>query len=279
MGLVHSRRSLGRRLEGSAAWARFTPGTSFLHRLDPRTKMGALVVISGVSLIQDSLLPLLAALLFVLMLAGTSGLLQPLARAFWTFSPLLLFIVFIDMLFPKESTGMVYFSVDLGMLHPALSTGGFLFAAAMGVRLLTIAGFGVLFIMTTSCTSVIHALKALGVPDTLTFSLGYALRSTTALSTDFGHIMDAQRSRGLDFEQGSWVRKAEMLMALVIPMIIAVLNRARQVADAMQARGFGSGTRTTCYRPPHPGQRDLIMGVLLTGLAGFIAVYPRLSSG
>lgn len=279
MGLLNNHRTSGRRLDGRATWARYSPGTSFLHLLDPRTKMGALIVISAVSLVQESLIPLLVSLLFVLMLAGSSDLLQPLLRAFRKFSPLLLFIVVIDMFFPRESTGTVFFSADLGLLHPVLSTGGILFGVAMGVRLLTITGFGVLFIMTTSCTAVIHALKAMGVPDTLTFSLGYALRSTTALSADLGHIMDAQRSRGLDFEQGSWVRKAEMLMALVIPMIIAVLNRARLVADAMQARGFGSCVRTTCYRPPHPGQRDLIMGVLLTGLVGFIAVYPRLASG
>ncbi len=275
MEQVFNRRPRNRRLDGSAAWARFTPGTSYLHLLDPRTKMGGLIVVSAVSLIQESLVPLLVALLFVLMLAGISDLLHPLIRAFWKISPLLLFIVVIDMFFPKGSTGTVFFSADLGILHPALSSGGILFAGAMGIRLLTITGFGVLFIMTTSCTSVIHALKAMGVPDTLTFSLGYALRSTTALSADLGHIMDAQRSRGLDFEQGSWIRKAEMLMALVIPMIIAVLNRARLVADAMQARGFGSGTRTTCYRPPRPGQRDLSMGLLLAGLVGFTIVYHR----
>jgi len=272
-------RSLGRRHDGGADWARFTPGTSFLHHLDPRTKMGGLIVISGLSLVQESLVPLLIALLFVLALAECSGLVSPLFRAYWRFSPLLLFIIVVDLLFPRTVTGTVYLSADLGLLHPTVSTGGLLFAAAMGVRLLTIGGFGVLFVMTTSCTAVIHALKTLGFPDTFTFSLGYALRSTTALSTDLGHIMDAQRSRGLDFERGSWMMKGEMLMALVIPMIIAVLNRARLVADALQARGFGSGARTTCFHPPHPGRRDLVMSGLLAGLIGFFIVYPRLVPG
>jgi energy-coupling factor transport system permease protein len=58
------------------------------------------------------------------------------------------------------------------------------------------------------------------VPATLSFSLGYALRSTTTLAGDVNNIMDAQRSLGLDFESGGLVKNRTNLMALFTPVTV-----------------------------------------------------------
>jgi energy-coupling factor transport system permease protein len=163
--------------------------------------------------------------------------------------------------------GTVYFSADIGLLHPTLSTGSIIFAISMGLRLLAICLVGTIFVMTTSYTDLVRSLKGLGLPNSLTFALGYALRSTTWLAQDLSHIVEAQSARGLSLEGRTLVRHPSRLLALVVPMTVTILSRSHHVTDAMQVRGYGAVPRPTCYRRPKPGYRDAIvltaLGVLL----------------
>jgi energy-coupling factor transport system permease protein len=96
----------------------------------------------------------------------------------------------------------------------------------------------------------------------------------TALYDDLRNIMDAQRSRALEFDRGTLVKNRRKLMALGIPMTVSVLNRARYVTEAMQSRGFASTPRPTCYRPPRPGRCDLLLLIVLAISILGIAMVP-----
>ena len=256
---------------------RFTPGDSFLHRLDPRTKLFALLVVSGVSLLFSSLAVLVVAFVFGLLLAAISGLLNRFLRALTLISPIFILVIVLDSLFSKVSSGTVYYSAQIGFLHPEVSTGSILFALAMGFRLLTLAGISVLFIMTTSHDDFIRSLRGMRVPPTIAFSLGYALRSTTALTDDTRQIMDAQRSRGLEFDRGNFIKNRDKLVALFIPSTVSLLKRSKNTADAMQARGFRQSVSHSCYKSPVFGRPDLLMGLLLFALVLILLVINRFS--
>jgi energy-coupling factor transport system permease protein len=120
--------------------------------------------------------------------------------------------------------------------------------------------------MTTSHDDFIKSLKSMRVPATLSFSLGYALRSTTTLSEDVHNIMDAQRSRGLDFEHGGFIKNRTNLMALFTPVTVSLLKRSKHVTDAMQSRGFNRTTQKTGINPCQFSQLDVIMVLSLAGL-------------
>jgi energy-coupling factor transport system permease protein len=136
----------------------------------------------------------------------------------------------------------------------------------MGLRLLSLAGISFLFIMTTSHDDLVRSLRTLKVPPTLSFSLGYALRSTTTLTEDTRHIMDAQRSRGLELDRGNFIRNRDKLAALFIPVTVSLLKRSKNTADAMQARGFRQSLHHSSYNPPRFGRPDALMGLILAGL-------------
>jgi len=229
------------------AGVRFVPGDSPLHRLNPAAKAAALVLVSAAVLVTARPVPIFCILLLILAAAALSGIVMPLLRSFRLLVPLLVFILIIDAFFPRIAGGPVWFSADIWIFHPTLSTAGVLFSLAMGLRLLAIGGASFLFIMTTRYADFVRSLRALGLPATLSFSLGYALRSVSALTEDIGNIMDAQRSRGLAFDRNT-LKNRHTILALFIPATVAVLSRARQVADAMQCRGFGCTDRPTCYR-------------------------------
>jgi energy-coupling factor transport system permease protein len=250
----------------SRALLRYEQGVSILHRLDPRTKILALLVVSLAALFFTSLPAMLTLLSSILVLAFMTGLLKNLYRAFLLISPFLAVIIILDSLFPKVSSGPVYFSAQVWFLHAEVTFTGILFAVTMGLRFLSIAGFSFLFIMTTSHDDFIKSLNSMRVPATLSFSLGYALRSTTTLSEDVRNIMDAQRSRGMDFESGGLVQNKTNLMALFTPVTVSLLKRSKHVTDAMQSRGFTRTAQKTCYNPCRFSRLDGVMVLLLGAL-------------
>jgi len=252
----------------------YIPEDSFLHRLDPRTKLLTLIAISIAAFATTS--PFRTALLFafVVGLAVAAGLARPFSRSLLLLLPLLIFILVIDGLFPRETWGPVYFSAQVGPFTPEVTLGGLLFSAAMGIRILVIGGMSFLFVMTTSYTDFVAGLRTSRLPPVIAFSLGYALKSMTALTEDLRNIMDAQRSRALEFDRGALIKNRRKLMALGIPMTVSVLNRARYVTEAMQSRGFASTPKPTCYRPPRPGKCDVLLIIVLVVSILGIAILP-----
>lgn len=251
---------------------RYAPGDTFLHRLDPRTKLLTVILVSVASLLVSSLAVMVLFVLFEAVLATMSGILKRFLRALTLITPLLLMVIILDSMFSKVSGGPVYFSAHLGFLNPEITLGSVVLALAMGFRLASLAGISFLFLMTTSQDECIRSLKTMKVPATLTFSLGYALQSTTTLAEDARQIMDAQRSRGLELDRGNFLKNWRKLTALFVPVSVSLLKRSKQTADAMQARGFCQSAPQSCYTTRTFGRPDLMMGgvlvLLIIGILG-----------
>jgi energy-coupling factor transport system permease protein len=224
------------------------------------------------ALLFTSLPALITVSLFEVILAFTSRSGLKFLRALTLISPLLIIVIVLDSFFSKVSSGPVFFSAQIGFIHPEVTTGGIIFAIAMGFRLLTLAGISFLFIMTTSPDDFVRSLKSMRVPPILTFSLGYALHSTTALASDTRQIMDAQRSRGLELDRGTLIKNRNKLAALFIPITISLIKRSKNTADAMQVRGFRQSMSHSCYKSQELGRPDLFMGIALAILVIFLLV-------
>jgi energy-coupling factor transport system permease protein len=57
--------------------------------------------------------------------------------------------------------------------------------------------------------------------------------------------MKAQASRGIDFNEGNIVDKMKQIVTLLIPMFVISINRAEDLANAMEARGYIIGDKRT----------------------------------
>ncbi len=269
---ITKRLSGGKGREGRLIFG-YVPGTSFLHKLDPRTKIIGLIAVTSATFISADPLPMLVPFLFVIFVAIFAGQVKGLLRGYVFFIPLLVFVLLADSFFAGEPSGTVYFSAGFWILHPTLTSGRILFATAMGLRLLAIGGFSILFILTTEYTTLVKSLRSMRFPPAFSFSLGYALRSITGLTNDLRHIMDAQRSRGLEFDRDTVLRARNTLMAVSVPMTVSMLKRSRHVSDAMQSRGFGGHAIPTVYRPARFGKADLAMtGVYALLVAGVFLI-------
>jgi energy-coupling factor transport system permease protein len=250
------------------SWLSFTPGDSFLHSLDPRTKLLALIAIGLSSLFVNRLVPMSIIFSFVVALAVVSGLGRRFFKGLLVFAPLVAFVVLLDSFFAGDPTGIVYYTGTLWFMEASLTSGRIIFSLAMGLRLLSIGGFSMLLVMTTDYHAFVQGLTRMKVPRTFSFSLGYALKSTTALSQDLNNITDAQRSRGMEFDRDAILKHRNRLMAVTIPMTVSVLRRSGTVSDAMLCRGYGLNPDPTSHMELLFRRKDYVMAALCVLVLG-----------
>lgn len=136
-----------------------------------------------------------------------------------------------------------------------------------GLRLLTLGTVFFLFFQTTPPEMLSNALLKMGCPYPFTFVLNASMQFIPTLIRHARNIRDAQRSRGIPIEGG--LRSLFYLPALAGPLLIQSFKFADELAEAMEARGFGTSGRTLRYEPRFK-RVDWI--VVLGSLSGLIAL-------
>ncbi len=81
--------------------------------------------------------------------------------------------------------------------------------------------------------------------------------------------MKAQASRGVDMSSGSLKEKIGAVLSLIVPLFVSAFDRAEQLANAMEARGYVPGRARTRYKALKLRGIDLALllgSVLLLGV-------------
>lgn len=94
--------------------------------------------------------------------------------------------------------------------------------------------------------SVLKPLKYIGIPvGVFSMLISLTLRFIPTLLGESQKIMNAQASRGVDFQEGTLKEKVTQIISLLIPMFVISFKRAEDLADAMEARGYVIGNKRT----------------------------------
>jgi len=120
-------------------------------------------------------------------------------------------------------------------------------AIVAALRLLTIGTVFFLFFQTTSPEALSNALIKMGTPYPFVFVLTTSMQFVHVLIRRVISIRDAQRARGIPIEGG--LRALWYLPALAGPLLIQAFQLADELAEAMEARGFGAPGRRFRYEP------------------------------
>ncbi|WP_277301659.1 energy-coupling factor transporter transmembrane component T family protein [Veillonella montpellierensis] len=225
----------------------YFPGTSFLHKMDPRAKIvGTTLFIVAIFLANTAIAYGLVAA-FTLLCMGISRL--PL-RLLWTsVKPLWIIIVFTMGIHVFTTPGTVVWEYSwIHITYEGLSMG-----FQMGARLVFLILFSSLLTYTTSpirlTDGIEHLLtpfKRIGVPaHELAMMMTIALRFIPTLLDETDRIMKAQSARGADFVTGSIVQRAKNMVPLLVPLFISAFRRADELATAMEARCYRGGVNRT----------------------------------
>lgn len=253
---------------------RYLQGDSLIHRLDPRGKLVLcfyfVLIIFLCNNWQSYLLLTGATFIFVLLSKiDLRYFIKGLLPLIW----LILFTVLLQVFFTRG--GPVYWQWGpFSLTQFGLVNGVFVFC-----RFVLIIFISTLLTLTTpplaiadATESLLKPLKKLKVPVyELSLMLSIALRFVPTLMDETTKIMNAQRSRGVDFSAGSLKERIKAVIPLLIPLFVSALSRAEELATAMEARGYRGGEGRTKYRAQTWHLRDTIaLGVFLALTLGLL---------
>lgn len=161
----------------------------------------------------------------------------------------------------------------LARLGPAaLTVEGLTFAAVVVARLALIIGAVALAALTTTAAELSAALNDLGLPHPLPAFVPIVGGVLPGLLRRGADIVDAQRARGLALRRGPLPRP-QAALALVVPLVGAVLEEIESRTRALEARGIGlAGPRTSLARVVDDPRQRAARRALLVAAAVALAV-------
>ena len=237
----------------------YIPGSSFIHRLDPRAKLLSVTCLIAAVTLCSSYATHVVLVIACLIMAGLASI--PLRFVLSTIKPVLPIIALfalLQLLFWRgQPTGDVVLW-QWGAVQ--ISTSGIRLVIISLARLLELLILVSLLTNTTTVSQLaqgiellLRPLDRLGFPGheiSLIFTIAFRFLPLLALQLET--IMKAQASRGAGMAtEGRWhfVKRTRRLLAMFVPLFINAFRRSEHLITAMEAR---------CYLRGGPARTHLI---------------------
>ena len=260
----------------------YYPGNSFIHRLDPRTKILSTLLLIVAVFLANTVIGYAALCAMVLFIILVSGL--PFMLVLKSVKPLLFIIVLTLVLHAVMGQGehVLYQWKFIKVTEEGLQLG-----VQMAMRLILLLMISSILTFTTSpivLTDGIEALlrpfRVIGVPaHELAMMMTIALRFIPTLMEETDRIIKAQTARGADFSGGNLLVRAKNMLPILVPLFISAFRRADDLAVAMEARCYRGGEGRTRMHQLTYRSGDVMAFVFafaMIGLLAFLRWGPKL---
>lgn len=238
---------------------KYVPYNSFIHRLDPRSKLLSMILLMVCIFFKFSSVAMnffVYAILFIFIyiimrIAHISlKMLFSQLKAMWI---MILILLVINVLVKGDES--------MGTIN-VFNTGWIIYYSAIYntlyivFRLIIMLGLTLVLTATTKPLELTNALewfmkplKAIKFPvHEIAMTISLALRFIPTLLEETDRIMKAQASRGVDFQNGKFSEKIRAIISLIVPLFISSLQRSEELANAMEARGYDPSAERTKFR-------------------------------
>ncbi|MEG0778055.1 MAG: energy-coupling factor transporter transmembrane protein EcfT [Oscillospiraceae bacterium] len=219
----------------------YIPGSSPIHRLDPRAKLLALFVLLAGIILTETVLGYAFMVLFILEIILLSKL--NLKSALGPIRRMLPFFIIIFLMNAVFLSGEgAYF--NWWIFHP--SPAGMLRGLNVVMRVVLLIVLSNILTSTTAPMELTSALQSLIRPlgllhipvDEIAMIISVAIQFIPVLFEETDMIKKAQTARGAKFDSPRLLDKAGSILPLAIPIFIAAFRRADELSLAMEARGY-----------------------------------------
>ena len=230
------------------ALGRYLPLNSVIHRMDPRAKICAMLITMIAIFIPAGYSGYLVLGVIVCSIALMAKLqLSFVWRAMKPMLFMLVFLLVINLLVIHDG----YVLLSIGSFH--------IYSGAVSQTLYIVVRLALMVVITTILTATTKPLDlTLGIEDLLkpfrrigvpaheiAMMISIALRFIPTLIEETQRIMKA---RGVDMSSGSLKEKIGAVLSLIVPLFVSAFDRAEQLANAMEARGYVPGRNRTRYK-------------------------------
>ncbi len=235
---------------------KYLDNDTFIHRLDPRTKI-VLGLLGAVSLVTLKT-PLSLALLFLCVLVFFA-VVRPPRKTIWTTAMIMATALCFTMISQGFFYGLHPRTAILTLVPPdagiagritggiVLYREGLVYGALQSLRLFSAMLLSSIIVMSTYPSDLLLGMEELGVPEKIGFVVAVSIRFLPTLIEEAGRILLAQKLRGV---HAKGVRGGfRAFRHLLPPLVIDSLRNARRTAIAAEIRAFtGKRTKVTALK-------------------------------
>lgn len=237
----------------------YYPAQSFVHRLDPRTKIVCTLLFLISLFIQNTVSGYLMATLFLAVVIWISKI--PLSFVLKGLKPVLFLLLFTAVMNLFLNKGG---DVLIGYGFLTITEEGVRLSVFMAVRLIYLVAGSSLMTFTTTPNALTDGLEKLLSPFSkvrmpvheIAMMMSIALRFIPILLEETDKIMKAQMARGANFETGNLLRRAKAMVPILVPLFVSAFRRANDLAMAMESRCYRGGDGRTKMKPLLYRKRD-----------------------
>lgn len=311
----------------------YVPGTSWLYKLDPRTKIVLAIFLIVVIFLIPSLYGMLIALgIFAVIFLSTRVSIIRVVRGLKPILFLLGFTFLLQLIYNKEGELLYTFHMQIGLFNLLILLAIFIFyfitkkyiklkliytilmlcgiflvlwfvkfdtlvwsnfdfnifqqglnsAIFVFIRIFIMIGITTMLTISTMSTDINNGLEWLLAPlklikipvSVFSMTISLTLRFIPTLYEESRKIMNAQASRGVDFQEGKLRDKVTQIISLLIPMFVISFRRAEDLSNAMEARGYVIGAKRTKLDELRFRLLDYVSFIVCLGFLG-LAIWSR----
>lgn len=268
---------------------RYAPYNSFLHRLDPRTKLISMIFLMvviflnyGSTWFNLAIYACLIVMIYIFMRIAHIRLRQLFKqlKMMWF---MMLFLFIINLFTIKESIQIYipwlnesYDSFFIPGLNWTIYFSAIINSFYIFIRIALMISLTLILTSSTKPMDLTYALEWFMTPfkiirlpvHEIAMTISLALRFIPTLLDETDRIMKAQASRGVDFQEGKLKEKVRAIVSLIIPLFVSAFQRSDELADAMEARGYDPSKKRTRYRLLKWHLRDTLSFIFILLLLG-----------
>lgn len=263
----------------------YLPTGSIIHRLDPRCKLAAFVIlILGIAFCgtygSNVLALILCTALFPLaripIRYGLSGVKPAI--------PFILILAILQLLFYGKgfgTGGQTYFHYGF----VTITSDSLRLVVVSAMRFVEVIFLSSVLTLSTSTTELTHGMEHLLMPlrkvgfpvHAFALIITIAVRFVPTFALEMEKMMKAQASRGAEFGTGSWwriVQRTKDMFPIIIPLFNVALKRAEDLILAMEARCYTPTDERTTYKRYHASAKDVFAVVTSLVIVAVLFAIP-----
>ncbi|MDR1677504.1 MAG: cobalt ECF transporter T component CbiQ [Deltaproteobacteria bacterium] len=240
-------------------------GNGFLAKIDPRVKLGMLVVWSFVLALATGFPGALAGLAGSIVLVILSGP-EKLSAFVLRLLSINVFLIFIWLVLPFSFSMPGEKLVGLGPL--TLTREGVYLSARLSLQALGITAAAMAITTTTTVFQLMMAARSLGAPEKLTAMLSLMMRYVKVIKDEYERLVWAMKIRGFKASTSLHCLKSYANLAGIL--LVRGLDRGERVYAAMICRGYKGRFYFTLERQIN--RKDILTLIVFAAVAALVVI-------
>ena len=238
----------------------YYPGTSPVHKLDPRTKILITIALLLALFTVSKWYGFIPILIFLICTIKISKV--PFLFVIKGLKAIAVLVIITGLFNVFLTDGKVLFQFwFLTATYEGLNAAGFMVARIslliVVTSMLTLTTTPIM--LTDGIETLLSPLKKVKVPvHEFAMMMTIALRFIPTIMEETDKIIKAQSARGADFESGNILRKAKAMVPILVPLFISAFRRADDLAIAMECRCYHGDHNRTKLKQLHFSLSDLL---------------------